>query len=62
MGSSFEGLNFFEEHIIYKFSYSGVVFSEHFIEDDYQVPGGPITRRFGIVLHFVAKPRMFCSD
>ena len=46
----------------YKFSYSDVICSEHFTEDDYRVPGGPITRRFGIVLHFVAKPQMFCND
>ena len=53
------------EHFLkstYKFSYSDIVCSEHFTEDDYRVPGGPITRRFGIVLHFVAKPRMFCND
>ena len=63
MGSmQFWRLNIFWRAHVYKFSYSDVVCSEHFTEDDYRVPGGPITHRFGIVLHFVAKPRMFCND
>ena len=40
MGSSFEGWNFFWRAHVYKFSYSDVVCSEHFTEDNYRVPGG----------------------